>query len=73
MKKRPMDYPIFLTTILLVCFGVVMVFSSSFYYALNNPDIQDGYYYFKRQLLWAVIGLGAMLFMANFDYWKLDR
>ena len=27
-----------------------MVFSASFYYALNNPDIQDGYYYFKRQI-----------------------
>lgn len=73
MNKKPMDYPIFLTTILLVCFGVVMVFSASFYYALNNPAIQDGYYYFKRQLLWAIIGLGAMIFMANFSYWKLER
>jgi len=50
-----------------------MVFSASFYYALNSPDIQDGYYYFKRQLLWAVIGFGAMLFMANFSYWKLEK
>ena len=45
MKKKPMDYPIFITTIILVCFGIVMVFSSSFYMAQYNPDIQDSYYF----------------------------
>ena len=61
MKKKPMDYPIFITTIILVCFGIVMVFSSSFYMAQHNPDIQDSYYFLKTKYRWAAIVLLAMI------------
>ena len=73
MKKKPMDYPIFITTIILVCFGIVMVFSSSFYMAQHNPDIQDSFYFLKTQSRWAAIGLLAMIFMSNFSYWRLKK
>lgn len=73
MKKKPMDYPIFITTIILVCFGIVMVFSSSFYMAQHNEKIKDSYYFLKTQSKWAAIGLVAMIFMANFDYWRLKK
>ncbi|HZJ57382.1 MAG TPA: putative lipid II flippase FtsW [Clostridia bacterium] len=73
MKKKPMDYPIFITTIILVCFGIVMVFSSSFYMAQHNPKIQDSYYFLKTQSQWAVIGLIAMVIMSNFGYWRLKK
>ncbi len=73
MKKKPMDYPIFITTIILVCFGIVMVFSSSFYMAQHNEKIKDSYYFLKTQSRWAVIGLIAMLIMSNFSYWKLKK
>lgn len=71
MKKKGIDYPIMFTTLLLVCVGIVMVFSASFYYAQQKFD--DSYYFFKRQGLWAIIGLGGMIFMSNFDYWKLKK
>ena len=73
MKKKPMDYPIFITTIILVCFGIVMVFSSSFYMAQHSEKIQDSYYFLKTQSRWAVIGFIAMMLMANFDYWRLKK
>lgn len=68
-----MDYPIFITTIILVCFGIVMVFSSSFYMAQHNPKIQDSYYFLKTQSQWAIIGLVAMIIMSNFGYWRLKK
>jgi cell division protein FtsW len=73
MTKKPVDYPILFITILLVTVGVVMVFSASFYSAKQDPKIGDSYFFFKRQCLWAVIGFIAMAFMANLDYWKLEK
>lgn len=73
MKKKPMDYPIFITTIILVCFGIVMVFSSSFYMAQHNEKIKDSYYFLKTQSRWAIIGLIAMIIMSNFSYWRLKK
>jgi len=69
--KRPIDYPILLTIIILVAFGTIMVFSASFYYTQMRWG--DRYYFFKRQCLWAVVGFVAMAFTANLDYWKLKK
>lgn len=71
MNKKGIDYPIMFITLLLVCIGIVMVFSASFYYAQQKFD--DSYYFFKRQSLWAIVGLFGMLFMSNFDYKKLKK
>lgn len=43
-----------------------MVFSSSYYSAIN--DTGDPYSYLKKDIVWAVLGLGTMLFCAMFDY-----
>lgn len=62
-----------LTTLVLglVIFGVIMIFSASYYYAINRYDTP--YYYLTRSILWAVIGTAAMMFMAMFDYHKLEK
>lgn len=68
-KKTRMKSGDFMLTIIvlgLVVFGVIMVFSSSYYNAIN--DTGDPYHYLKRDILWAAIGLGAMLFCTMFDY-----
>ncbi len=44
--------------LLLLGFGSVMVFSASFPYAQKAHG--DGYYYVKRQIFWAVLGLFGM-------------
>ncbi len=65
------DFTILFTIILLVLFGIVMIFSSSYYYALNH--FSDMYHFFKKQLLWAVFGMGCMLIMMNYNYHKLKK
>ena len=49
-------------TVLLLCYGSVMVFSASAPYALSNHG--DSMYYVKRQVFWAIMGVGGMLICA---------
>lgn len=50
----------------LVGFGLVMVFSSSYYVALTETD--DSYFFFKRQLVAAVLGLLALIVVMNVKF-----
>lgn len=50
----------------LVVFGVIMVFSSSYYYALDKKG--DAYYYLKRDILWASLGFIGMAITAALPY-----
>jgi len=69
IKRTQCDFTILFTVCLLVLFGVIMIFSSSYYYALNNYN--DMYHFLKRQILWSMIGFCAMIFMMNYDYKNL--
>ncbi len=64
--KGRMDIPFLLLTLLLTAIGLVMVFSASFpsAYAENG----DPAYYFKRQAIFAVVGVAAMLAISKFTY-----
>ncbi len=70
-KKRASDFTLMIAVILLVFVGIIMVFSSSWPDGLYRMN--DGYYFLKKQLFAAGLGLIAMLFFMNFDYWKLDK
>ena len=50
------DRPFLITIILLLCLGTVMVFSASYPYANANYK-GDSYYFAKRQVVFAIIGL----------------
>lgn len=65
----PMDLPFLLLTLLLTGVGLVMVFSASFPSAYYETG--DGAYYFKRQLIFAVLGLFAMVIMSRINYQRL--
>ena len=55
MTKRSFDYTLLVMTIVLVLFGIVMVFSASFYYAENSANTDyNGYYYFWNQITGAL-------------------
>ena len=71
MKKKPVDFPILLTTVILVALGIVMVFSASYYYSAERWG--DSLYFFKRQCLWAVIGFAGMFVASRVDYSRLQR
>ncbi len=65
-RMKSGDFILTIVVLALVVFGVIMVFSSSYYNAIN--DTGDPYNYLKKDIVWAMLGLGAMLFCALFDY-----
>jgi cell division protein FtsW len=66
IRAKSGDFVLTILVLGLVVFGVIMVFSSSYYSAIN--DTGDPYSYLKKDIVWAALGLGAMLFCAMFDY-----
>ncbi len=71
MTRRPPDYAIIGSVATLLAIGLVMVFSSSSVRAL--ADAGDAYYYLKRQLVWTILGLAAMVVMMRVDYSEVRR
>jgi len=72
--KRPrntqLEYHLLvLVTLALVAFGLVMVYSASSARALLGSD--DPAYYLKRQALYAVFGLVALVLLSRTDYRRL--
>ena len=71
LKRKSPDFILFMSVIMLLSVGIVMVFSAS-----QNVTIiryEDSFYYFKRQLIWAVLGVAAMVATMNIDYYKIKR
>lgn len=58
-KQEILDLPMLVLTLLLTALGLMMIYSSSYARALYESG--DSGYYFKRQLLFAMLGTGAML------------
>ena len=61
-----MDYILFITVLILLSLGVVMVLSASAPSALSETG--KSYTYFVRQFVFAIIGIGLMLFISKIDY-----
>ena len=72
-RGRP-DFLLLILTLLLVGFGLVMVFSASSNIALVSSKFNnDAFYFTKRQLAWAVLGIFSMLFLMNLPYQIFKR
>ena len=61
-----MDYILFITVLILLSLGVIMVLSASAPSALSKTG--KSYTYFVRQFIFAIIGIGLMLFISKIDY-----
>jgi cell division protein FtsW len=61
-----LDVTLVFTVLFLIVFGVIMIYSSSYYSSFQ--EFSDHTYYLKRQLLWSVIGIVAMFVMAKINY-----
>lgn len=64
-EKHRLDAGFFALVVILLAMGVVMVLSSSYaraYYDPGNVTGGNGAYYFVRQLVFALLGVAAMLF-----------
>ena len=62
------DMVILLMAVALTCFGVVMVYSASSVMAVRK--FHDGFYFLKRQGLYALLGFGIMTVAMLTDYEK---
>ncbi len=60
------DYSLLAVIIFLVCFGLVMLYSTSSYSALRYYE--DGMHFFKRQALFCIVGLAGAYVISNIDY-----
>ncbi|TVX94252.1 stage V sporulation protein E [Paenibacillus agilis] len=68
--KTAPDWWLIVAVVSLLAIGIVMVYSAGSVLAFH--DYGDSYYFVKRQLLFAVLGLAAMFVTMNVDYhvWK---
>ena len=67
------DYNLLFLVIFVICFGLVMLYSSSSYLCANSAKYgYDGAYYLKLQLRNALIGAAGMIVLIFIDYriWK---
>lgn len=62
----PMDFPLMITTLLLVLIGVVAVFSASFYSSISESESPYGFAI--KQVVFAIIGLICMILSTKMNY-----
>jgi len=70
-ERGMLDMPFLVLTVLLVIIGVIMMFSASYASAYATEGTST--YYFARQGLFAVAGIGIMLFVSRLNYqmWRV--
>ncbi|AWB45366.1 stage V sporulation protein E [Paenibacillus sp. CAA11] len=69
--RRAPDIWLLISILSLLVIGMVMVYSAGS--VLGYHDYGDSFYFLKRQLLFAVLGLVAMFFAMNYDYRLLRK
>ena len=74
LTRGKMDFSILLVISVLCAFGLVMVFSASYYYAQHYSGANnDSFYYLKRQLVYLLIGYPLMLLISLINYRVVER
>lgn len=64
--RSGMDTPFLIAVLLLLVFGMVMLYSVSYAVAYYRYD--DSAYFIKKQIVFALLGVAAMLFISRLDY-----
>ncbi len=60
------DMPFLTLVMLVLAVGLICMFSASYAYAHYNDG--DSYFYIKKQLVWAALGIASMLIVSCVDY-----
>ena len=66
LVRGGLDIPFFMIVIALITLGLIMMFSASSSYSYYY--FNDSFYYFKRQLVFAILGLVVLAVMSRVDY-----
>ena len=70
-KRGPLDVTFLTLVLLLMAFGLVMLFSAS--YANARYNYGDSFHFIKDQIVFAVVGVVGMLVISFIDYRVLNR
>ena len=65
------DWVLFSTIVVMVAFGLVMVYSASSVVAELNPKIRSSFYFVGHQLVWAVLSFVVLMYFKKHDYRRL--
>ena len=65
-KMGTVDLPFFFIVAILIVFGIIMMFSASYAWAISEG--YPGIYYARRQIIFALGGLAAMFVTSRIDY-----
>ena len=60
------DYDLLMILVFLMCFGLVMLYSTSAYSA--NADFGNDMFYFSKQAIISAVSFAFMLFVSKLDY-----
>lgn len=71
-RQGPLDFALLITVVIICAFGLVMVFSASYYYA-QSRNMGGGFYYLKNQSIYFAIGFALMLALSFFDYHTIEK
>lgn len=66
MERKPIDYSLLITTLLLMAIGMLMVYSASAIFAQDR--YQDSLHFLKRSLVFTSAGLVIMFITKSIDY-----
>ncbi|MBY0120792.1 stage V sporulation protein E [Bacillus sp. S/N-304-OC-R1] len=66
-KRTTPDLILIIVTLTLLAVGLTMVYSASAVWA--EYKFNDSFFFAKRQMLFAAVGIAAMFFIMNVDYW----
>lgn len=70
-QEKPFDFILFITVLVLLAMGIVMVLSASSPSALAESG--NSYAYVSRQAMFGVLGIVAMLVISKIDYRKYTK
>lgn len=66
MTVKRIDYALLIVALILVSFGILMVFSSSYYYAIDQ--MQNKLHFFINDLKWVAVGIVVMIVASVVPY-----
>lgn len=71
--RGPMDLPFLMLTMMLLTIGLIMLLSASFPSAqASKSSHYDALFYFKRQAMFAGLGVFAMLWVSKINYHRFE-
>lgn len=71
MKKKKFDFVLFIAVLLLILFGLVMIYSASSIWA--EYKFHDSFKYVKQQALFIGIGIALLIAISKIDYQWYDK